>query len=153
MGTEVLLPAQTLGSTRSITEVFILLRNNAMQSKHMYADSRKTSDAASKLSEDRLSLIPLDDGSNAANYNAKMPPEWVNIVDEVQYEILRVQNRMKDLKDLQQRHVNQPSFSDEKSQDERTIEIATAEITKMLSHCHKLAQFYQMCSVHKIAAF
>jgi len=54
------------------------------------------------------------------------------------YELLRITTRIKYLKELQQRHISRPSFKDEKSHDENAIEDGTAEITKMLTYCHRL---------------
>lgn len=50
----------------------------------------------------------------------------------------RIRTRVKDLKDLQQRHVNRPNFNDDTSQEEKVIEANTDEITKMLTHCQRL---------------
>lgn len=152
MGTEVLAQHQPIGVLRSLTEVFILLRNNCVQSRHVFADRRRSagsvdglSSSVGKKNEDKLSLIPLDDNNQdlEARSGARVPPDWVNLVDEVQYEMLRITTRIKDLKELQQRHVSRPSFNDEKSQEEKAIEESTTEITKMLTHCHKLVQLIQ----------
>lgn len=52
----------------------------------------------------------------------------------------RIRTRLKDLKDLQQRHVMRPSFNDDVSQEEKVIETNTVEITKMLTHCQRLGK-------------
>jgi hypothetical protein len=90
-----------------------------------------------------MSLIPLNEDVESSSATiTRAPPEWVSIVDEVHYELSRVRTRMRELKDLQQQHLNRPSFSDENtcSESEQRIETATNELTRMLSHCHKLIQ-------------
>lgn len=74
----------TMGATRSLTEVFVLLRNNCIQSRHIFSDS---AGGRSSGSDDRLTLIPLgdNDGDGAGANVSRMPPEWVNVVDEIQY--------------------------------------------------------------------
>uniref|UniRef100_A0A914VXA0 t-SNARE coiled-coil homology domain-containing protein n=1 Tax=Plectus sambesii TaxID=2011161 RepID=A0A914VXA0_9BILA len=128
------------GATRSLTEVFILLRNNAVQSRHIFANPS----GFGGRGEERMSLVPLgEDGDAEAGlgpgHSSRIPPEWVNIVDEIQYEMTRIRNRLKDLKEMQQKHMTRPSFNDDSSQEEEAkIEAATQEVTKMLSHCQRL---------------
>ncbi len=137
------------GSSRSLTEVFILLRNNAVQSRHIFSDPVGKN-------EDRMSLVPLhesddrdlESGLGGAG-NSRIPPEWVNMVDEVQYEMSRVRTRLKELKDNQQKHLMRPSFNDDSSEEERGIAVATQEITKMLAHCQRLVQHIQQTSSPK----
>lgn len=83
MGTATFSQSMT-GASRSLTEVFVLLRNNCIQSRHIFSDNVGS---GRSISDDRLTLIPLRDGDveNAGGPNAsRMPPEWVNVVDEIQ---------------------------------------------------------------------
>lgn len=73
---------------------------------------------------------------------------WKNcfnlLLESFRYELLRITTRIKDLREVQQKHVSRPSFNDEKSHEENVIEESTAEITKMLTHCHKLGIIYNL---------
>lgn len=72
------------GATRSLTEVFVLLRNNCIQSRHVFSETGRSK---FNNSDDRLTLIPLGDGDseNISSSLSRIPPEWVNIVDEIQF--------------------------------------------------------------------
>lgn len=52
----------------------------------------------------------------------------------------RVRTRIKDVRELQQKHVMRPRLDDEMSSEELQIEASTQEIMKMLAHCQRLVQ-------------
>ncbi|KRY47880.1 Syntaxin-16 [Trichinella britovi] len=126
-----------LGIVRSLTDIYITLRNNAVQSRHIFHDN------VSRKSEDRMTLIPLHDSSVETSIpmsDFREPPEWIHIVDEIQFEMSKISTQINELKSLQQRHVSRPSFSDEISQEEQNIENLTGEITHQLNHVQSLLQ-------------
>ncbi|KRZ07953.1 Syntaxin-16 [Trichinella zimbabwensis] len=126
-----------LGIVRSLTDIYITLRNNAVQSRHIFHDN------VSRKSEDRMTLIPLHDSSVETSIpmsDFREPPEWIHIVDEIQFEMSKISTQISELKSLQQRHVSRPSFSDEISQEEQNIENLTGKITHQLNHVQSLLQ-------------
>ncbi|KRX96432.1 Syntaxin-16 [Trichinella pseudospiralis] len=126
-----------LGIVRSLTDIYITLRNNAVQSRHIFHDN------VSRKSEDRMTLIPLHDSSVETSIpmsDFREPPEWIHIVDEIQFEMSKISTQISELKALQQRHVSRPSFSDEISQEEQNIESLTGKITHQLNHVQSLLQ-------------
>lgn len=72
------------------------------------------------------------------------PPAWVSIVDEVSYELDRLQSREKMLKELQQKHLKRPDFSDEASaKEQEKIKELTEELTSIFTHVRRLIRLLQ----------
>eukprot|EP00126_Sphaerothecum_destruens_P004133 Sdes_comp18018_c0_seq4m7310 len=69
-------------------------------------------------------------------HKVSLPPEWVDIVEEIQYNISRIRSRTKELSLLHENHITKPSF-DDNMEDEQAIEILTHEITKLFQKCQK----------------
>lgn len=121
-------------ATRSLTEVFILMRNNALQSRHMFSEH---------VNDDRMALV-----SNAASdmemgsintKSSRLPPEWVDGVEEVQYEMSKIKSKMKELATLHDKHLNRPTL-DDNVQEEHAIEIMTQDITQLFTRCQITVQ-------------
>lgn len=121
-------------ATRSLTEIFILMRNNALQSRNIFSE---------QLSDDRMALVSsvnIDLESGSVNTrSARLPPEWIDGVEEVQYELTRIKQKMKELVSLHDKHLTRPTL-DDNVDEEHAIEIQTQEITQMFSHCQRLIQ-------------
>nr|XP_022335611.1 syntaxin-16-like isoform X2 [Crassostrea virginica]XP_022345186.1 syntaxin-16-like isoform X2 [Crassostrea virginica] len=129
-------------ATRSLTEVFILMRNNALQSRNMFSE---------QMADDRMALVSgchvdLEHGI-ASTRSSRLPPEWVDGVEEVQFEMSRIKQKMKELATLHDRHLNRPTL-DDSIQEEHTIEIMTQEITQMFTRCQRLVQQISNRSLH-----
>ncbi|VDO86873.1 unnamed protein product [Soboliphyme baturini] len=86
MGTYVINHQQHCGTSRSLTDIFVMLRNNAIQNRHVFDVDEPTA-----VAEDRLTLIPLssaadhDHDTTLSTTGDHLIPEWVHFVDEVQY--------------------------------------------------------------------
>lgn len=121
-------------ATRSLTEIFILMRNNALQSRNIFSEQQ---------ADDRMALVSsvnIDLESGSVNTrSARLPPEWIDGVEEVQYELTRIKQKMKELVSLHDRHLTRPTL-DDNVDEEHAIEIQTQEITQMFSHCQRLIQ-------------
>ncbi|XP_033754526.1 syntaxin-16-like [Pecten maximus] len=129
-------------ATRSLTEVFILMRNNALQSRNMFSE---------QMADDRMALVSncqVDPELGIASTKAsRLPPEWVDNVEEVQYEISRIKQKMKELATLHDKHLNRPTL-DDSIQEEHAIEIQTQEITQMFSRCQRIVHQINSRSSH-----
>lgn len=101
-----------------------------------------------QLADDRMALvsgISLDPEA-AIGVTKKLPPKWVEGVDEIQYEITRVRQKMKDLALLHDKHMNRPTL-DDSSEEEHAIEITTQEITQMFHRCQRAVRgMHARCS-------
>lgn len=115
---------------RSHTDAFILMRNNALQSRHMFSD---------QFDDDRTNLVSGDAEMGFISRSSKLPPEWIDGVEEVQYEITKIKTKMKDMSALHDKHSNRPTL-DDSINEELEIEIQTQEITQMFTKCQRLLQ-------------
>jgi len=124
-------------TTRSLTDAFLLMRNNAVQSRHFYSE-QNLDDRVALVSRDRDPELGMDGGRDS-----KIPPKWVDGVEEFHYEVTRVKQKLKELANLHDKHLNRPTL-DESSEEERAIDHMTQEITQIFQHCQRL--------VHQISA-
>ncbi|XP_046841728.1 syntaxin-16-like [Xenia sp. Carnegie-2017] len=126
-------------ATNSHTEYFIRIRNE-IQRFNNYA---RQNDFA-VTDDDTVALVATSDvefsGTSAIS---SLPPEWVDNVEEIQYEVTKIKQKMKQLSTMHDKHLNRPSL-DDSADEEQTIEITTKEITQM---------FHQsQAAIHKIIA-
>ncbi|KAF3856520.1 hypothetical protein F7725_017243 [Dissostichus mawsoni] len=131
-------------ATRRLTDAFLLMRNNAIQNRQILAEQVSTYDprlstrSNAALADDRMALvsgISLDPEA-AIGVTKRLPPKWTEGIDEIQYEITRVRQKMKDLALLHDKHMNRPTL-DDSSEEEHAIEITTQEITQMFHRCQR----------------
>ncbi|KAM9523306.1 syntaxin-16-like isoform 4-T4 [Salvelinus alpinus] len=126
-------------ATRRLTDAFLLMRNNAIQNRHILAeqDAGPFTNAV-YLADDRMALVSgiRLDPEAAIGVTKRLPPKWVDGVDEIQYEITRVRQKMKELAALHDKHMNRPTL-DDSSEEEHAIEITTQEITQMFHRCQR----------------
>nr|XP_042085871.1 syntaxin-16 isoform X7 [Ovis aries] len=97
--------------------------------------------AASELADDRMALvsgISLDPEA-AIGVTKRSPPKWVDGVDEIQYDVGRIKQKMKELASLHDQHLNRPTL-DDSSEQEHAIEITTQEITQLFHRCQRAVQ-------------
>ncbi|XP_054275233.1 syntaxin-16-like [Macrosteles quadrilineatus] len=119
-------------ATRSLTDVFVLMRNNASQNRHIYSEQQMT---------DRMALVgDLECGIELRRSEAsRLPPIWADNLEESQYAMTRLRNKLKELEALYDKHVLRPTL-DDSTDEERQIEILTQEISRMFAATHRLVQ-------------
>uniref|UniRef100_A0A9L0T085 Syntaxin 16 n=1 Tax=Equus caballus TaxID=9796 RepID=A0A9L0T085_HORSE len=125
-------------ATRRLTDAFLLLRNNSIQNRQLLAE---------QLADDRMALvsgISLDPEA-AIGVTKRSPPKWVDGVDEIQYDVGRIKQKMKELASLHDQHLNRPTL-DDSSEQEHAIEITTQEITQLFHRCQRAVQALQELS-------
>ncbi|KAL0978243.1 hypothetical protein UPYG_G00167910 [Umbra pygmaea] len=133
-------------ATRRLTDAFLLMRNNAIQNRQILAEQVSTYDPRRTLStrsnaalaDDRMALVSVIslDPEAAIGVTKRLSPKWVENVDEIQYEITRIQQKMKELAALHDKHMNRPTL-DDSSEEEHAIEITTQEVTQMFHRCQR----------------
>ncbi|XP_070600651.1 syntaxin-16 isoform X2 [Erythrolamprus reginae] len=119
-------------ATRRLTDAYLLLRNNAIQSRQLLAE---------QLADDRMALvsgISLDPEA-AICVSKRLSPKWIDGIEEIQYEISRIKQKMKELASLHDKHLNRPTL-DDSSEEEHAIEITTQEITQLFHRCQRAVQ-------------
>ncbi|XP_069507161.1 syntaxin-16 isoform X1 [Ambystoma mexicanum] len=139
-------------ATRRLTEAFLLLRNNASQSRQLLAEQVSNDSYGSPLrsagrvalADDRMALvsgISLDPEA-AIGVTKRLPPKWVDGIEEIQYDITRIKQKMKELASLHDKHLNRPTL-DDSSEQEHAIEITTQEVTQLFHRCQRAVQALQ----------
>nr|XP_023651111.1 syntaxin-16 isoform X1 [Paramormyrops kingsleyae] len=137
-------------ATRRLTDAFLLMRNNAIQNRQILAEQVSTHDPRRDLStrsnaaeldelvDDRMALVSgvSLDPEAAIGVTKRLSPKWVDGVDEIQYDITRIRQKMKELASLHDKHMNRPTL-DDSSEEEHAIEITTQEITQMFHRCQR----------------
>nr|CAG4638637.1 EOG090X0AQP [Cyclestheria hislopi] len=123
-------------TTRSLTEIFILMRNNAIQNRNFYTE-QTLSDKASLVRHEGGELHPKGNSSHL-----QMPPEWADSLEEAQYTLTKLQSSMKELSAMQTKHLLKPTFDDSMNE-EKHIDALTQDITKMFATCHRCIQRIQ----------
>merc|ERR1712004_813926 len=126
-------------ATRSLTEVFILMRNNAIQHRQFFA--KTVEDSVS----DRTALVADEESFYGSRVPNGTPPEWADTVEDIQYNISKIQQRLKELQSMHDKRINRPSLDDDFSSD-HGIEALTQEITQMFLHCQKSIQTINRCA-------
>ncbi|KAG8131676.1 hypothetical protein E2320_009588 [Naja naja] len=137
-------------ATRRLTDAYLLLRNNAIQSRQLLAEQVSSYSSSSPLTsrsmaaalaDDRMALvsgISLDPEA-AICVSRRLPPKWIDGIEEIQYEISRIKQKMKELASLHDKHLNRPTL-DDSSEEEHAIEITTQEITQLFHRCQRAVQ-------------
>ncbi|XP_018092905.1 syntaxin 16 S homeolog isoform X2 [Xenopus laevis] len=131
-------------ATRRLTDAFLLLRNNAAHNRHILAEQE-----LDELADDRMALVSglSLDPEASIGVTKRLPPKWVDGVEEIQYEVTRIKQKMKDLASVHDKHMNRPTL-DDSTEEEHAIEIATQEITQMFHRCQRSVQSLQSRSRH-----
>lgn len=124
-------------ATRSLTEPFILMRNNASQTRHIYSDQvpRNTNFFHHSLFiviiiiitinaisiqnlSDRTALVgsePTPGGDvelGGLNTGGDAPPAWSDALEETQYILSRLRAKLSELKELHAKHLTRPTLDD-----------------------------------------
>lgn len=86
-----------------------------------------------------ISLNDVEQGLDNRN-EQRIPPAWVDQLEEAQFTLTKLKNKIDELRRIHDRHVHRPTF-DDSSEDELLIETVTNEITTMFNSIHRLLQF------------
>ncbi|KYN04874.1 Syntaxin-16 [Cyphomyrmex costatus] len=130
-------------ATRNLTEPFILMRNNAVQSRHIYAEQNLT---------DIVALVESDsDVSNNVELkgmNNDAPPAWADALEETQYILSRLRVKIDSLVELHSKQLTRPTL-DDTSQEERQMEQLTREIGRAFSNGYRQVQTIKSAGRHE----
>ncbi|XP_012217421.1 syntaxin-16 [Linepithema humile] len=132
-------------ATRNLTEPFVLMRNNAMQSRHIYAEQNLT---------DRVALVESDSGGSdnvelkGVNTDSGAPPVWADALEETQYILSRLRVKIDSLVELHSKQLTRPTL-DDTSQEERQMEQLTREIGRGFSNGYRQVQTIKSANRHE----
>lgn len=110
-------------ATRSLTDIFVIMRNNASQNRNLFSDQ----------SSDRLALVPIEEDIELG----KIPPSWSSMVEESQYTMVRLKTKIASLKELYTNMISRPAF-DDNTKDEEEIKALTEDIMRMYNNIYKI---------------
>ncbi|KER29954.1 hypothetical protein T265_03540 [Opisthorchis viverrini] len=133
-------------ATRSLTESFAFMRNNAFQNRQFFSDQK---------TNDREALVPKSrDDDIEKTSRSRVPQEWQSLVNSVQYTFTLIHQKMKELVALHNRHLMATNLDDNLDEDQE-IEQQTKELTEVnilsLAYalkCHRKMKRTQEIFVH-----
>ncbi|KAF5403088.1 SNARE domain protein [Paragonimus heterotremus] len=129
-------------ASRSLTESFTFMRNNAFQNRSFFADQLGDREAL-------VSKSKHDVGTTAATTRGRsdtFPPEWQKLVNSVQYTFSVIRQKMKELIALHDRHLMATNLDDNLDEDQE-IEHQTKELTEIFGLSHR--QLSQLSSLRR----
>nr|CAD7424784.1 unnamed protein product [Timema monikensis] len=130
-------------SSRSLTDVFVLMRNNAMQSRHIYSEQvMELLHILGYHMTDRMSLVGSDVELGVElrrNNESRMPPAWVDGLEEAQYSLSQLRMKINELDVIQTRHLHRPTL-DDSSEEEQQIEALMREVMRKFATTQRIVQ-------------
>ncbi|XP_073833742.1 syntaxin 16 [Musca autumnalis] len=122
-------------SSRNLTEVFNIMRNNASKNRNLYSDDRNGTDAELLL---KRSVHDAEEGMELRDdYGSQ--PSWIDKLEEAQYTMSKIKPKLDELGSLQARSLLRPAF-DESKEEELEMEELSQEISKLITSTHRHVQ-------------
>ncbi|XP_059055800.1 syntaxin-16 [Achroia grisella] len=115
--------------SRSLTEVFVLMRNNAIHSRHIFSEQNDSERVRlmRSSSHDVEASMELRSDSHA-------PPPWTDALEEAHYVITRLRTKLSELQSRHERQIRRPALDD--TTEQQHIGRLTAEIGRHFTHAH-----------------
>ncbi|XP_065314443.1 syntaxin-16-like isoform X2 [Gordionus sp. m RMFG-2023] len=128
-------------ASNNLYDIYVLLRNNAIQTRRFFThqENHNHEDKVS-LMQPNKNLEDIEMGISGSNTEMEYEiPKWLDIVEEVNYGITKIKQKVKELDTLHQQQSSRPTF-DEYSPLENEIQSKSHQLVQMLSHCQTLAK-------------
>ncbi|KAF9807046.1 hypothetical protein SFRURICE_011190 [Spodoptera frugiperda] len=119
--------------SRSLTEVFVLMRNNAIHSRHIFADQASTHNDSERVRLMRSNSHDLESGLEMRT-DSHAPPPWTDALEEAHYVITRLRTKLSELQSRHEKQIRRPSLDD--TTEQQHIQRLTAEIGRHFTHAH-----------------
>jgi len=119
-------------AVRSLTDVFILMRNNAIQSKNVFSTHNIDDD------DDTVALVGKKQTKQLKASYAKnsFSIELTNLLNDIRYEASKIEEKVQELAVMHERHLTRPTL-DDTFDEEQGIEVFTQEITHLFHKCNE----------------
>jgi len=117
-------------ATRNRSLVFIQYRNEK-KSKRSPSGPRRGTTEQEKLVGGKASYEMEDLEEGKPKSSLSIPPGWMSIVDDINYDLSRITAEMNKLAECHKSHLLPQFEVDDRQEEEQTIEILTEKITKM----------------------
>lgn len=121
-------------TSRNLSEVFLIMRNNAIKNRNIYSDHRN-SDAEKLL---KRSLHDAEEGLELRD-DCGSPPVWTDKLEEAQYSMSKIKPKLDELGSLHARHLLRPTL-DDSCEEEILIENLSQDISKLITSTHRHIQ-------------
>uniref|UniRef100_A0A0N5BGS7 VASt domain-containing protein n=1 Tax=Strongyloides papillosus TaxID=174720 RepID=A0A0N5BGS7_STREA len=95
--------------SRNLNDVFLLLRSNS-KSRLLNNDSRFNDNFSVSFSDDKVALLSNGDLERGNDDESTTPPDWVNMMDEIQNELTRIRTRIDNCQELQNKYMGKHSL-------------------------------------------
>ncbi|XP_013137898.1 PREDICTED: syntaxin-16 [Papilio polytes] len=115
--------------SRSLTEVFILMRNNAIHSRQIFTEAHDSEREGLMRSNSR----DLEGGIEL-KAESGAPPPWTDSLEEAHYVITRLRTKISELQTRHERQIRRPALDD--STEQQYIGKLTGEIGRLFTHAH-----------------
>ncbi|KAK8405941.1 hypothetical protein O3P69_006976 [Scylla paramamosain] len=117
-------------ASKNLTHIFMIMRDKAIQRRNMYKQVESYSD--------QDSLVQCKEMENGlGGLGDSHLPDWTGMVEEVQYNVLTLKEKIKRLAALQSNLVRRPSL-DDNTEEERQLTVHHNEIRRTLERCQML---------------
>ncbi|XP_028157021.1 syntaxin-16 [Ostrinia furnacalis] len=117
--------------SRSLTEVFVLMRNNAIHSRQIFAEQQGNESERVRLM--RASSRDLEAGIEL-RADGCAPPPWTDALEEAHYVITRLKTKLSELQARHERQIRRPALDD--ATEQQHISRLTSEIARHFGHAH-----------------
>ena len=129
-------------AVRSLTSVFVMMRNNALQNKHISSYGGDDGGYGDEFDNDDTVALVSRGSKQQGRYSkssivqVQKPQfvEWAEQLGELKYEIELIVEKMTELNDLHDKHLKRPTLSDN-TDEEQLIEKLTRDITEIFFGC------------------
>ncbi|KAI9581724.1 syntaxin-16 [Glossina fuscipes] len=128
-------------SSRNLTEVFNIMRNNASKNRSLYAEDRKGGDDAELLL--KHSIGDMEEGIELRDEYGSQPT-WMDKLEEAQYTMSKIKPKLDELGSLHARHLLRPAF-DENTENQQEMDKLSQEISKLITSAHRHTQHIRSC--------
>jgi len=128
-------------ATRSLTSVFIMMRNNALQNKNLQGGPRGDGYYDYDDDDDTVALV----GTGKQKYKKLKQTEiqiekpafveWAEKMNMIKFECDQITDKMIEMEEIHGSLLRRPGFSDDKNEEEEKVERMTREITQIFFRC------------------
>ncbi|XP_039765916.1 syntaxin-16 [Pararge aegeria] len=116
--------------SRSLTEVFVLMRNNAIHSRQIFAEQGNESERVRLM---RSSSHDLEMGSEIRS-DCHDPPPWADALEEAHYIITRLRSKLAELRARHEQQLRRPALDDRGEL--QHIERLSADVGRHFAQAH-----------------
>uniref|UniRef100_A0A2S2NVL2 Syntaxin-16 n=2 Tax=Schizaphis graminum TaxID=13262 RepID=A0A2S2NVL2_SCHGA len=126
-------------TTRSFTNIYMLMRKNCMQTIHSFKKSTKHNDYDTDSEGCVSDKVSLMEAGRAIDMRSQeiYPPPWTGLFKDAQCSISWLQNKLEELRSLQDAHLLRPAALDDSNLQEKYIQDLTLEIIRIFASTKK----------------